>query len=94
MTRSLRLFFGLLSFALILFGAAAWLTFGRAGGLDWLAMLVRFTILLGAIGSSIAAWGTAVSIAYVHRVTWPFILMTTLVATAGLTFGVVCYRLS
>lgn len=94
MTRSLRVFFALLAFALLLFGAASWLTFGRAGGLDWLAMLVRFCILLAAVGSSIAAWGTAVSIAYVHRVTWPFILMTTLVATAGLTFGIVCYRLS
>lgn len=70
------------------------LTFGGTGAHDWQTTLLRFSILLAAIGSSVAAWGTAVSIAYVHRVTWPFILMTTLVAAAGLTFGVVCYRLS
>jgi hypothetical protein len=93
-TRSVRLFFGFLTSALALFSVAALLTFGRSGGLGWLATLVRFSILLAAAGSSVAAWGTAVSIAYVHRVRWPFLLMTTLVATAGTVFIVGCCRLS
>jgi fatty acid desaturase len=94
MPRSVRLFFGFLACSLAAFSAAALLTFGRHSDLGWQVSLVRFMILLGAIGSAFAAWGTAVSIAYVHRVTWPFLLMTALVTTAGIAFGVVCYRLS
>jgi hypothetical protein len=55
---------------------------------------LRFLILSAAIGSAITAWGTGVAIAYVHRVTWLFCLMTGLVVTVGLSFAVLCTRLT
>jgi hypothetical protein len=86
------LFFGFLTTSVALFAVAAWLTIGQTGTLDWSLTLARFLLLAGALGSAIAAWATAVSIAYVHRVTWPFLLMTGLIVTAGLTFAIVRLR--
>jgi hypothetical protein len=94
MVRAARFFGGFLTTSVTLFALAAWLTVGQTGTLDWSLGLARFLILSAAIGSAIAAWGTAVAIAYVHRVTWPFWLMTGLVVTAGLSFAVVCARLA
>jgi len=92
MARATRFYFGFLIASAALFTAAGAITFGQSGGLGWAATLARFLILAGAIGSAIAAWGTAISIAYVRRVTWPFLLMTGLVVTAGITFAIVCMR--
>jgi hypothetical protein len=87
MQRPLRVFFGFLSSAIALYAFAAFLTFGHPEGLRWGAAFVRFLILAAALGSSVAAWGTGVFIAYVHRVRWPFLLMTSTIATAGVLFA-------
>jgi hypothetical protein len=92
--RKARLFFTFVGAAVALFAAALWLTFAQTTTLEWSLSLIRFLILASGIGCAIAAWGTAVAIAYVHRVTWPFWLMTGLVITAGLAFAVVCVRLA
>jgi hypothetical protein len=92
--RKARLFFAFVGAAVALFAVALWLTFAQTTTLDWSLSLIRFLILAAGIGCSIAAWATAVAIAYVHRVTWPFWLMTGLVITAGLAFAVVCVRLA
>jgi hypothetical protein len=89
-----RLFSALVGAALALFAAALWLTFAQKATLDWSLSLIRFLILAAGIGCAIAAWATAVAIAYIHRVTWPFWLMTGLVISAGLAFAVVCVRVA
>jgi hypothetical protein len=77
------LFFTLVGAASALFAIALWLTFAQTTTLDWSLSLIRFLILAAGIGCSIAAWATAVAVAYVHRVTWPFWLMTGLVGGPG-----------
>ncbi|HSZ80746.1 MAG TPA: hypothetical protein VLA14_00610 [Polyangia bacterium] len=94
MQRKTRLFSAFVVAAMALFAAAVGLTFAQTTTLDWSLSLIRFLILAAGIGCAIAAWGAAVAIAYVHRITWPFWLMTGLVVTAGLAFAVVCVRLS
>jgi hypothetical protein len=87
MRRPLRFFFSFLGGAVVLYALAAFLTSGHPEGLDWGTSLSRFLILSAAIGSSVGAWATGVFIAYVHRVRWPFLLMTSTIATAGVLFA-------
>jgi hypothetical protein len=75
--------------ALVLFGIAALLTFGAGAGSGSWVSLVRFSILMAGFGAAAAAWATAVRIVYVHRVTWPFLVLVGLIASAGLTFAAV-----
>jgi hypothetical protein len=70
-----------------LFALAGVLTFGL-GCDDWQCGLLRFVVLLAASGSAVAAWGTAVMIAYVHRATWPLWFMVTVVGLAAAGFAV------
>ena len=80
MTRALRLYFGLLTCAIVL-SIAALSTAGAGSG--WNLELVRFVLGGAALGVAAATWATAIFIAYVHRVTWPFVLLTALVVVAG-----------
>ena len=91
MRRARIQYFVLLGQALALFGAAAWLTPGAGDG--WATGLVRFVVLVLAILSAVATWGTAIMIASLHRRSWALWLSTALVIVAGLTFFVSCYRL-
>ena len=81
----------MLGAALGLFALAAILTFGR-GCDDWQCGLFRFVVLLAATGSAVAAWGTSVMIAYVHRVTWPLWLMVTIIGLAAAGFAGMSFR--
>ena len=73
----------------ILFVLAAWLTAAQQNVFGWMAGLGRFVVLMGGAASAFGAWVTAVTIAYVYRVRWPFLLMTSLIASVGLTFAAI-----
>jgi len=87
--RVLRFYFAFLASAGVLFVLAAWLTAAQQHVFGWMIGLGRFVILMGGAASAFGAWATAVTIAYVHRVRWPFLLMTSLIASAGLTFAAI-----
>jgi hypothetical protein len=79
-TRALRLYFGFLTCAIVL-SIAAVSTAGAA--FSWRMELVQFALGAAAVGAAAATWATAIFIAYVHRVTWPFVVLTALVVVAG-----------
>ena len=83
MKRKRLIYFTLLGAALWTFGLAAWLT-PRLDGDVGLGLL-RFVVLCLAVGCSIAAWATAVTIASVHKKTWALFVTVALVLTAFLT---------
>lgn len=85
-------YFSLLGTALLLFGLAALLTphlDGDVGGLG----LVRFVVLFLGAGSAVGTWGTAVTIASVHKKTWPLFITVGVVVAASLMFASACYRM-
>jgi hypothetical protein len=49
----------------------------------WKLEMLRFLLGAATCGAAIATWATAIFIAYVHRVTWPVLLLTALVVVAG-----------
>jgi len=79
-TRELRLYFGFLTCGVVLAIASV----SAAGaGFSWKMELLQFVLGVAALGAAAATWATAIFIAYVHRVTWPFVLLTGLVVVAG-----------
>jgi hypothetical protein len=84
-------YFSFLGAALLLFGLGALLTphvDGDGAGLG----LLRFLVLLVAAGSAIGTWGTAVTIASIHKRTWPLYLAVAMVLLASVVFATTCYR--
>ncbi len=47
-----------------------------ASDFSWKLQLVEFALGAATIGAAAATWATAIFIAYVHRVTWPVVLLT------------------
>jgi hypothetical protein len=76
MRRPIRLYALFAGAAAALFGVAM-----TAGG-----GLLGFVAGAGAAGCAAAAWGTAVLMASVHRVSWPLILSTVTVVAAAALF--------
>ncbi len=91
MPRAFRLYTQLLSVTLVLAGAVVW-----AARLDdafsWKLDLLRFVLGAGLLGAAVASWATAVFIAYVHRATWPIVLLVALVVIAGGGFALWCHQ--
>jgi hypothetical protein len=81
-------YFATLTLALGLFAVAATLTFAPVCG-ETPCLLLRFLVLMAAIASAVATWGTAVMIAFVHKVAWPLWLTVSLVVLAAASFAAV-----
>jgi hypothetical protein len=75
--------------ALWLFGLAAWLTPHLDSDVVGVGLL-RFVVLCLGVGCSIGAWATAVTIASIHKQTWPLYVTVAVVLTAFLTFLTIC----
>ena len=75
MDRARRLYFATLGAGLALFAASICLSIGPAE-LGSTRALVRFVVLVAAVGAAAATWGTAVMIASVYRVVWPLVAST------------------
>lgn len=88
--RKSQIYFTSLGGALLLFGLAALMTPLGAGDVG--LGLVRFIVLCSAVASAIAAWGTAVAIVSIHKVTWPLYVTVTLVVLASAAFAVATYQ--
>ena len=84
-----QIYFTFLGVALLLFALGAMLTRHAAG--DVRLGLLRFIALFLAVASSIGAWGTAVAISSVHKVTWPLYVTVILVVLARAVFAIVTY---
>jgi hypothetical protein len=90
--RAKLVYFAALGSALSLCALAATLTLALACN-EWPCALFRFLVLIAAGGCAVAAWGTAVMIASVHKVAWPFWLMVTVVVMATAAFAATAHRL-
>jgi hypothetical protein len=84
--RARIVYFAAIAAAGSLFALAAALTFGLACG-EWPCDFFRFLVVLLAAGSAAVAWGAAVLMASVYRVTWALYVNVILAVLAALAFA-------
>ncbi len=91
MPRAFRLFYLLVALTFVLAAASVW-----AAHLDdpfgWNLELTRFLLGAGLLATAVSSWATAIFIAYVHRVTWPIVVLVGMVVIAGSGFAVWCHQ--
>lgn len=87
MPGAFRVYYLLLALTFVLAGAAVWVAH-LDDPFGWNLELTRFLLGAGLAAAAVASWGTAVFIAYVHRVTWPILLLVGMVVIAGGGFAV------
>lgn len=89
MPRAFRVFYSLVAVTFALAGAAVWAAHvddSIGSNLE----IVRFLLGGALLGAAAASWATAIFIAYVHRVTWPIVVLVGMVVIAGTGFAVWC----
>lgn len=91
MPRALRVFYQLLGLTFVLLGAAVWLAH-LDDGHGWKLDLLRFVVGAGVAGVALATWASAIFIAYVHRRTWPIMVLAGMVVIAGGGFAYWCHQ--
>ena len=89
MPRAFRVYCLLVALTFVLAGASVW-----AAHLDdpfgWNLELTRFLLGAGLVAAAVSSWATAIFIAYVHRVTWPVVVLVGMVVIAGGGFAFRC----
>ncbi len=91
MPRAFRLYYQLLSLGFLLAGAGLWAA-RQDDAFSWSLDLIRFVLGAALLGTAAATWAAAIAIAYVHRVTWPILVLVGMVVIAGGGFALWCHQ--
>ena len=85
MKQARRVYFRFLGATLVVFSLRAALPAADSDA-GW-AAIFSFLVTGVGVGCAIGAWGAAVMIASVHKVTWPLVLNAAIVVVGGIAFA-------
>jgi hypothetical protein len=90
--RARRLCFSFLGATLVVFGLRAALPAAESDA-GWSAVF-HFLVTCIGVGCAVGLWGTAVTIASVHKVTWPLVVSVGIVVAGGIAFALLGHHIA